>query len=520
MMELKKLYQRTSKKTRNRIQELIDTFNFTNENIFNISDLKTKKRINTYIEQWKDDGLLIGYFGTLAKNIYSRSRVKNSEILELLIYSAYIEENTKQEEKEMQIFKEDTSYYYSEGINEVRKAKKHAPLFCIIPDSILLALMENINAMGYNWKQYIELSIMNNANQIYRQVLINLQQQKDLKMDSDEFDILFKRQDKQKLNINGDKISGVADTELIGLNNQAKIKGIEREDSNAQVKFLAVTDEHSTEMCQSMKDKLFYINKDNEFYRMYGETKEDLRNYRIKCHGLVLGLNLPPISHHWHWCRSTITYYAPPLENKEKREYNLDIPKISKEVQEVLENTKLNRKTKKLFNKYLTKDNVVIDNNNAKAMYYDIEQDKIVLNPNHKDFKCYNLNESLSHEIIHLIERRNNININIESELRRLKLELDINSEKYENIFNNPQYENNMCLSDLFSAISDNKIKGNYYHSKEYWLDYDKKISEITANMETIYINKDTEALKVISSIKSLEDIKNKVVQKYNDFTK
>ena len=113
-----------------------------------------------------------------------------------------------------------------------------------------------------------------------------------------------------------------------------------------------------------------------------------------------------------------------------------------------------------------------------------------------------------------------NININIESELRRLKLELDINSEKYENIFNNPQYENNMCLSDLFSAISDNKIKGNYYHSKEYWLDYDKKISEITANMETIYINKDTEALKVISSIKSLEDIKNKVVQKYNDFTK
>jgi len=149
---------------------------------------------------------------------------------------------------------------------------------------------------------------MNNTNQIYRQVLINLQQEKELKMDSDEFKILFNRQDKQKLYINENKYSGAVDTELIGLNNQAKIKGIDREDRDAQVRFIAITDEGSTEMCQSMKDMLFYINKDNEFYRMYGETKNELRNYRIKCHGLVLGINLPPISHHWHWCRSTIVY--------------------------------------------------------------------------------------------------------------------------------------------------------------------------------------------------------------------
>lgn len=146
-MELKQLYQKTSKKTQNRIQELLDTFNFTNENIFNIADNKTKKRINEYIKQWKDDGLLKDYFGTLAKNIYSRTRVKNSEILELLIYSAYIEEYSKQESKEIKIFKEDVSYYYNQGVNEVRKAQKHPPLFCIIPDSIFLYLMEQINSM-------------------------------------------------------------------------------------------------------------------------------------------------------------------------------------------------------------------------------------------------------------------------------------------------------------------------------------------------------------------------------------
>lgn len=66
MQELKLLYNRTSKQTQNRLQELLDTFNFTTENIYNIADNKTKKRINNYIEQWKEQKLLTGYFGVLA----------------------------------------------------------------------------------------------------------------------------------------------------------------------------------------------------------------------------------------------------------------------------------------------------------------------------------------------------------------------------------------------------------------------------------------------------------------------
>lgn len=287
LIELKKLYQKTNEKTQNRIQELIDTFNFTGDNIFNIADNKTKKRINSYIEKWKDEGLLKDYFGTIAKNIYSRTRVKNSEILELLIYSAYIEEQTKKEEKELKIFKEDVSYYYNQGINEVRKAKKHPPLFCIIPDSIFLYLMNQINSMGYTWKDYNNLSIMNNVSQIYRQVMINLQQKKELKMDSDEFKILFNRQEKQKLNINDNEYSGAVDVELIGLNNQAKIKGIEREDKNAQVVFVSDLCDNVTDMCENMNGKKFYINKDNIFDRYWGETAKEVKLMRVRAKGLV-----------------------------------------------------------------------------------------------------------------------------------------------------------------------------------------------------------------------------------------
>lgn len=114
MQELKQLYNKTSKQTQNRLQELFDTFNFTSENIYDIADNKIKKRINTYIEQWKEQKLLIGYFGVLANNIYKRTRVKNSEILELLIYSAYVEEQNKLKEQEKKIMYEDANYYYEE----------------------------------------------------------------------------------------------------------------------------------------------------------------------------------------------------------------------------------------------------------------------------------------------------------------------------------------------------------------------------------------------------------------------
>lgn len=143
MQKLKIIYQRTSRQTQNKLQEIFDTFNFTQENIYNIADNKTKKRINTYIEGWKEQGLLKNnnYFTVLANNIYKRTRVKNSEILELLIYSAYIEEQNKLEKQEEQIMYEDANYYYEQGQQEVTKKKKPS----IIPMALFLALLDQPN---------------------------------------------------------------------------------------------------------------------------------------------------------------------------------------------------------------------------------------------------------------------------------------------------------------------------------------------------------------------------------------
>lgn len=322
MKELKQLYDKTSKQTQNRLQEIFDMFKITNDNLYNIADNKTKKRVNEYIEEWKDKGLLNGYFGMLANNIYKRNRVKNSEILELMIYSAFIEEQAKIEEKEMQIFKKDASYYYTEGINEVRKEKKHAPLFCIIPDAILLAMIEQANAKGYTYEMYKQTMMKSNADQIYRQALIDLQQQKELDITESVYQNIIAKQQNQKLCINGDKISGDIDMTMIGINNMAKVEGIVREDDGAKVVFLANIDGNETPMCHSLHRQEFYVDRENEFNRYYGETPKDLQIQQIKCYGLVLGINLPPINHHFHWCRSMVKYVPPTVEKQDKTWYN------------------------------------------------------------------------------------------------------------------------------------------------------------------------------------------------------
>lgn len=158
-----------------------------------------------------------------------------------------------------------------------------------------------------------------NVQQIYKQAILNIQQQKGLEIDSSEFQTIINRQNNQKLYINNDKISGAVDLQTIGLNNLAKVEGIKSNtDDNAKVRFIAVEDDRTTLMCQSLDGQEFYINKENVFDRYYGGTQKELTIQRIRCNGLVLGLNLPPIQHHFHYCRSTITY-LPPVEKQEKR---------------------------------------------------------------------------------------------------------------------------------------------------------------------------------------------------------
>lgn len=332
MKELKQLYSKTSKQTQNRLQEIIDTFKFDFDTLYNIADTKTKKKVNTYIEEWKDKGLLTGYFGTLAKNIYNRTRVKNSEILELLIYGAYIEEQSKIQEQELNIMYDDVNYYYQEGQQEVNDTltKKERKPIDILKWALFLALLDQPNAKGYIFEQYIQTTIKYNADQIYRQMTIDLQQQNEIDIENNIYQNLLKKQGNYRLNIkDGKAVSGDIDVTLIGLNNMAKAEGIKLIDKDAECLFVSDLCEHVTDMCSNMNLYKFKVNDWNSFDRWYGETAKDLKIERVKVKGLVLGINLPPITHYFHYCHSTIMYLPKQQEDIElNKKYNIFNNKI------------------------------------------------------------------------------------------------------------------------------------------------------------------------------------------------
>ena len=402
------------------------------------------------------------------------------------------------------------------GQKEVNKKKKPS----ILTMALFLALLDQPNYSGFNWKQYIEATIQYNAQQIYKQVIINIQQQRDLEINSSEFQTIINRQNNQKLNINNDKISGAVDLQMIGLNNLAKVEGIkEVTEDNSKVRFIAVEDDKTTLMCNSLNNQEFYINKENVFNRYYGETQKELTVQRIRCNGLVLGLNLPPIQHHFHYCRSTIMY-LPPVEKQEKTEYNLDIPKISKEIRKILNNTKLNSDVKKLFNRYLTENNAEINNNLDVPMRYSVDDDKIYVNPNHSDFKYYDLQESLTHEIIHMIDNRKQITLNnhdfIETQINLANIEIMKEKNRYIDLFmNDSNYEENMTISDIFSAVTNNQIKGAFYHDSSKWKKHSIKYSEVVANILTADITNNKYSLELIKEIKPLNRIRERLLKEY-----
>lgn len=498
-----------NQQTQNRLQEIIDTFNFTFDNFYKIADNKTKSRVNIYVEEWKEKDLLKGYFGVLANNIYRRTRVKNSEILELLIYSAYIDEQNELDKHEKKIMYEEVNYYYKQGQEEVNSTlpKNKRKKVSIIPDAIFLDLLDTPNSKGYIWRQYIEAITRYNAEQIYRQITIDLQQQNKPDIMNDIYQNIIKKQQNSKLNINNNKISGDIDITLIGLNNMAKVEGIRKCDSKARCQFISDKCENVTMMCSNMDGMIFKINDWNEFDRWYGETIKGLRLERIKIKGLVLGVNLPPIRHHFHWCHSYIIY----VENGDtiNKDYLddedlLQYSNISNYIKKDITKQK-NILIEKAFKNDIIK-KIALDNDIKKVYIYGKKTkhkaNKIYLNAEWNNKRQNVKDRTLRHEVGHAIDYKYNY-ISCTGELSTA-LEIDkinILKEKYKisNLLKSKEYQEYAELSDMLGGLTNNQIVGKYKHSNEYWKRKNSLEKETFANLFAIAGGNDIKYLKVIN---------------------
>jgi hypothetical protein len=255
------------------------------------------EQLDRNIKVWREQGFMPPYFTQKLARLMRKKNISNLELLNVLLEAVYFKRQHKLNDQQMLLDLAKETY-----IKEMEKLDKKPKAI----DDYLIMLMALPNPNGYIWKEYRDATTSYYAQQLQNQVLINLQQGRELNIDNVEFQKVLDLEQKRYLNKKKepliDKFSGALDTEVSFMINNAILQayldaGIEK------VKFVAVEDEKTSQMCSSLANKEFYIDKTNRFYR-YSASENAQVLYNIK--GLQSGVNLPPINDSFHYCRSSI----------------------------------------------------------------------------------------------------------------------------------------------------------------------------------------------------------------------
>ena len=210
-----------------------------------------------------------------------RSKITYKEILETMLLVEYAKFQYDMSDDRFDTFYNISETVVSEEIEKVeqmgykKKPLKWTPF-------ILTSLLLTPNNQGNTWQEYVAGVVIYNAEEIYKQALIDLRQNKPLNVNRNEYREIFKRQQKReinkKLSDKNDKFMGQIDNEDNYLINQEKLY-VYNYYGITKVRFVATIDDRTTDVCKS---------KDGNVYNI-----EDL----------VVGENLPPLHYS---CRSTI----------------------------------------------------------------------------------------------------------------------------------------------------------------------------------------------------------------------
>ncbi len=108
------------------------------------------------------------------------------------------------------------------------------------------------------------------------------------------------------LSINNSKYSGGLDEYTSAISNLSYLEASGTD--NHKVIFISDHCENTTKMCDEMDGLIFNTKDRNGFKRWYGDNQKDLVFMDIDVMGLVVGINQPPITNHFHWCHSMLEY--------------------------------------------------------------------------------------------------------------------------------------------------------------------------------------------------------------------
>ena len=304
-----------NKEMLNNIQQIFESINVTYEELFNYINDKYKRILRTKVNELKKETKVDGYVGYILNEYVNKRKLRYSEYLIALFIIEYYKRDIQREKIEYELFEEISIIVYQEAQEEtIEILKKKKPRLLTVPEVYLLQLIGMAKYNNAFWSDYKQGNISYNAEQLFKQVAVNMQTERQLDVDADDFRKLFEKQERnylaKKKNIEPsekyqDEYYGALDDIMVYIANQMALKGM-IDQGCKKVQFIATLDDKTTKMCESLNKQVFNINGWNKYYRYSAiDDKEVL--YTTK--GLKTGENLPPIDNHIHHCRSTIYPY-------------------------------------------------------------------------------------------------------------------------------------------------------------------------------------------------------------------
>ena len=298
LKQFKNWYEKQNKKTQDKIQDIINYYHISFEELNKNIKSFDKERLNRKIEEWEKLGIYKGYFKYRVEEL-NKYNINYRALIEILLYGAFMEENILLKNETNNLFQDVAEDCYNQGRKDLGKNEKKIPHSFF--DNFSLTLVD-----GIIFADYLDALSLTNMQEIQRMYLSSLQQKKKLNIYENYTQKQFKKQRNRFISTTDDKYSGGLDKYITTLGNIAYLEASENKD--VDVKFISDHCEHVTEMCEYMDGMIFHTKTRNVFKRPMGKTQKNLSIQDVDVMGLVLGINQPPILEHFHWCHSTLTY--------------------------------------------------------------------------------------------------------------------------------------------------------------------------------------------------------------------
>ena len=184
-----RIYKKTNLKTQDNIQDIFNGIDFNYMDLNKPISNNQRKKLSRVVDEWKQLELLKGYFEYKVIEILNKRYITNQEMLSILLWGAFVKERNQLDEYEEVLFTEIGQDLYKQGIDEIKPTKKKKWSLTWEYIWFMLCLP---NVKGSSWITYIEALALTNAQEIERQTIIQLQQNKKPNIEDDVFKNIFK----------------------------------------------------------------------------------------------------------------------------------------------------------------------------------------------------------------------------------------------------------------------------------------------------------------------------------------